>query len=116
MHLVTLHTAEHVTVFRKDGNTIFAEADKVPMVAMTAGDVNGDDVIDVLDALAIQTHGGTNERSADINFDGTVDMKDLSFVENNFGIKNPTVSNAPTPKEKYKGNTLESIKKELEGN
>jgi hypothetical protein len=80
-----------------------------------AGDVNGDDVIDVLDALYIQTYWGTNNRSADINNDGIVDAKDLAFVERNYGMQNPTVSNAPKPKVKYKGKTLEIIKTELEG-
>lgn len=66
-----------------------------------------------MDAVIIQANAGTNKRDADINFDGTVDSKDLAFVELNFGIKNPTVTNAPNPKENYKGRTLESIKQEL---
>lgn len=82
---------------------------------MKAGDVNGDQVIDILDAVFMETHWGTNKRSADINFDGTVDMKDFAFIEKNFGIQNPTVTKAPEPKENYKGKTLESIKTELEG-
>ena len=77
------------------------------------GDVNKDNVIDIQDALAIQTYWGTNKRSADINDDGTVDAKDFAFVEKNFGMQNPTVDNAPKPQKKYKGQTLADIKNEL---
>ncbi|MCM3113724.1 S8 family serine peptidase [Neobacillus sp. MER 74] len=77
------------------------------------GDVNKDNVIDIYDALAIQTAWGTNNRNSDINFDGTVDAKDFSFVERNFGIQNPWVTNAPKVVSKYKSKTVEDIKKEL---
>ncbi|PEL08384.1 S8 family serine peptidase [Bacillus sp. AFS017336] len=78
-----------------------------------AGDVNQDDVIDVMDALYIQTYWGTNKRAADINFDGVVDAKDLTYVEQNYLMQNPTNSNSPTPKKKYKSQTLETVKSEL---
>ncbi|MGG0175947.1 S8 family serine peptidase [Gottfriedia acidiceleris] len=78
-----------------------------------AGDVNKDNVIDVMDALAFQTYWGTNKRSADINFDGVVDAKDFAFVEKNFGMQNPTIAAPPKPVKKYKGNTLESIMNQL---
>ncbi|WP_180232775.1 S8 family serine peptidase [Bacillus sp. AFS055030] len=78
-----------------------------------AGDVNKDNVIDIMDALAIQTYWGTNKRSADINYDGTVDAKDIAFVEKNFKMQNPTVINAPKPKTTFKGATLESILTQL---
>ncbi|MGG1676665.1 S8 family serine peptidase [Neobacillus sp. NRS-1170] len=84
---------------------------KIPLA--TAGDVNKDDVIDINDALAIQSAWGTNNRNADINFDGTVDAKDFAFVEKNFLMQNPWVPAPPKPTEKYKGKTLESIKTEL---
>ncbi|WP_420490200.1 dockerin type I domain-containing protein [Neobacillus drentensis] len=37
--------------------------------------------MDVTDALAIQTYWGTNKRSADINFEGTADAKDLALFK-----------------------------------
>ncbi|PEJ60560.1 hypothetical protein CN692_00265 [Bacillus sp. AFS002410] len=79
----------------------------------TAGDVNKDNVIDINDALAIQTYWGTNKRSADINFDGTVDAKDFAYVEKNFLMQNPAVDNAPKPVKKYKGKDLADIKSDL---
>jgi len=82
-------------------------------INIVGGDVNQDNVIDVQDALYIQTYWGTNKRSADINFDGTVDAKDFAFVEKNYLQQNPTVQNAPTPEKIYKNQTLETIKSEL---
>ncbi|MFB7142125.1 S8 family serine peptidase [Gottfriedia sp. NPDC056225] len=77
------------------------------------GDVNGDDVIDIMDALYIQTYWGTNKRDADINFDGTVDGKDLAFVAKNYLLQNPTIDSPPIPKKQFKGKTLDVIKSEL---
>ncbi|WP_052427544.1 dockerin type I domain-containing protein [Neobacillus niacini] len=78
-----------------------------------AGDVNKDDVIDVLDAIYIQSNWGTSKREADINFDGKVDMADLYFVQKNYLMQNPTVADAPTPKKTIKGQSLESLLKVL---
>ncbi|WP_108669099.1 S8 family serine peptidase [Peribacillus acanthi] len=77
------------------------------------GDVNNDNVIDVLDAEFIKTHWGTNNRAADINFDGVVDAKDMKFVQKHYLKQNPDVQNAPKGKEVYKGKTLEDILQEL---
>ncbi|WP_129690237.1 dockerin type I domain-containing protein [Gottfriedia acidiceleris] len=76
---------------------------------MTAGDANKDNVIDVLDALKVQTFWGTNKASADFNFDKVVDAKDMNYVVKNFGLRNSSVPNAPKAKTSYKGATLESI-------
>ncbi|WP_088066592.1 S8 family serine peptidase [Gottfriedia luciferensis] len=78
-----------------------------------AGDVNKDNVIDILDALAVQTFWGTNKASADFNFDKVVDKKDMDYIVKNFELQNPSVSNAPKPKTTYKGATLESILSQL---
>lgn len=82
-------------------------------INLVAGDVNQDNVIDVQDALYVQTYWGTNKRSADINFDGTIDAKDFALIEKNYLQKNPSVQNAPTPKTIYKDQTLETIKSQL---
>ncbi|MBO9129475.1 S8 family serine peptidase [Bacillus sp. 165] len=77
------------------------------------GDVNKDDVIDVMDALYIKENWGTDKREADINYDGTVDAKDMAFVQRNYLMQNPTVDNAPKPVKKYKGQALESVLESL---
>ncbi|QKE75623.1 S8 family serine peptidase [Arthrobacter citreus] len=86
---------------------------KINLPKLIGGDVNGDDVIDIMDALYIQTYWGTNKRSADINVDGKVDAKDLAFVEKNYLMQNPSVQTAQKPKSKYKTKTLEIVKSEL---
>ncbi|MFF3024427.1 dockerin type I domain-containing protein [Gottfriedia sp. NPDC057948] len=80
---------------------------------ITAGDANKDNVIDVMDALQVQTFWGTNKASADFNFDKVVDKKDMDYIVKNFRLQNPTVSDAPKPKTTYKGVTLEDVLSQL---
>ncbi|KQL40197.1 hypothetical protein AN960_06890 [Bacillus sp. FJAT-25509] len=94
--------------YRGEWNNIYGE------VQLEAGDVNGDQVVDVMDAIYMQTYWGTNKRAADINFDGKVDLTDFALIEKNYKLKNPSMTNAPSPKLKYKGLTLEKVKAELE--
>lgn len=78
-----------------------------------AGDVNQDNVIDVKDALSIQSNWNTDKRETDINFDGVVDTKDMQYVINNYLMQNPWMDQSPDPVKTYKGQTLESVLKEL---
>jgi subtilisin family serine protease len=80
---------------------------------LEAGDVNKDDVIDVMDAVYIQEKWGTSDRNADINFDGNVDAADIGFVKKNYLLQNPSAENAPKAKKNYKGKSLERILEEL---
>ncbi|WP_420488257.1 hypothetical protein [Gottfriedia acidiceleris] len=48
-----------------------------------AGDVNKDDVIDVMDAIFIQTYWGTNKRAADINFEARLMQKIWPLLRRN---------------------------------
>jgi subtilisin family serine protease len=81
---------------------------------MRAGDVNHDNVIDILDAIYITSKLNTNDRDADINYDGIVDAKDLGYVKLNYLMKNP---DAPAghiqPVTRYKGKTIEDYIKPL---
>ncbi|WP_142317362.1 MULTISPECIES: dockerin type I domain-containing protein [unclassified Bacillus (in: firmicutes)] len=102
------------TVFGDLYGTLYGKSKLLGLDDLTAGDVNKDSVIDIMDAVAIQVYWGTNKRSADINFDGKVDEKDLFFVEKNYMKQNEKIDSIPeTPKKKYKGKTLEDIKEEL---
>jgi subtilisin family serine protease len=78
-----------------------------------AGDVNKDNVIDINDALYIQTYWETNKRAADINFDGVVNEKDMQYVINNYLMQNPWMDNAPKAEKKYKGKTLDDVLHEV---
>ncbi|PEJ56535.1 hypothetical protein CN692_16990 [Bacillus sp. AFS002410] len=75
----------------------------------SAGDVNKDNVIDILDAIYLQEHWGTNDRKGDINFDGKVDMTDMNYIKQNFLKENPTVPHQNQPKSTENGKTLQSI-------
>ncbi|WP_045516618.1 S8 family serine peptidase [Neobacillus niacini] len=98
--------------FNEEGKVTYQNLLLRPNPAI-AGDVNKDDVIDVMDALYLQKYWGTNTREADINFDGVVDAKDMAFVEKNYLMQNPTINNAPVPNKKYKSQTLETVKSVL---
>ncbi|MDT9025528.1 S8 family serine peptidase [Rossellomorea yichunensis] len=78
-----------------------------------AGDVTQDDVIDIMDAIEIQEHYGTDHREADINYDGTVDKTDLQYIIDNYLVQNPDVANPPAGKTEYNGKTLDDIVSEL---
>ncbi|WHZ05192.1 dockerin type I domain-containing protein [Neobacillus sp. YX16] len=81
--------------------------------SVMGGDVNNDNVIDIMDADYIKTYWGKDKREADINFDGFVDAKDMQFVRQHYLKQNPDVQKAPTAKEIYKGKRIDDILKEL---
>ncbi|MFF2877484.1 S8 family serine peptidase [Gottfriedia sp. NPDC057991] len=75
----------------------------VPNAIMLAGDVNGDDVIDMRDieaeSAAYNSFVDTSSaytRNADLNFDGTIDYNDFEYIIKNFGKYNTTAPNAST--------------------
>ena len=91
----------------------YGQLQYIPFIYLTPGDVNQDDVIDILDALSIQAHWGSNNRQADINFDGVVDSEDMNILITNYLKKNPDASDAPEPQSESNGTTLEDILAEL---
>ncbi len=78
-----------------------------------AGDVNKDNVIDVLDAIELQKNWGTKASGSDLNFDGIVDKKDMDYVVKNYGLQNDSVPNAPKAKNTYKSITLDTVLSQL---
>ncbi len=78
-----------------------------------AGDVNGDNVIDIYDAkLVANSAGDTGDKlKADLNKDGTVDIVDFNYVEKNFMTVNPYFPTSIKPVEKTEKLTLEELKK-----
>ncbi|MGR3762929.1 S8 family serine peptidase [Rossellomorea sp. NS-SX7] len=101
------------TLFEKRGDRILGTWHDVFLRRQDAGDVNQDSVIDIFDAVAMKEHWGSDKREADLNFDGVINEEDFELVEYNYLETDPGVDKAPTPKKTYKGETLESIKKEL---
>ncbi|MGD6833416.1 S8 family serine peptidase [Sutcliffiella halmapala] len=77
-----------------------------------AGDVNGDKMIDINDAIiAVFSYGKENVgvNKGDINQDGKVDEKDLRYIEKNFLKVGPDVKGNKKPKEKRGNVTLEKL-------
>ncbi|WP_176547226.1 S8 family serine peptidase [Bacillus sp. AFS053548] len=73
----------------------------VPKGIMLAGDVNGDDVIDMRDIEAESAAynayvatPSTYTRAADLNFDQVIDYNDFGYIVKNFGKFNTTAPNA----------------------
>ncbi|MFY0762211.1 S8 family serine peptidase [Metabacillus dongyingensis] len=87
--------------------------DRVFSTQPKAGDANKDNVIDIMDALYLQTYWGTNKSGADLNFDRVVDKKDMDLLIKNYGLQNRTVPNPPKAKTKYKGSTLDTVLNQL---
>jgi subtilisin family serine protease len=113
------HVPGHFTLYKtfkigfyEDGK-IINQNKVIPSKPLTAGDVNIDDVIDVMDAVYIQEKWGTNDRNADINFDGKVDALDMGFVKKNYLMRNSSAESPQKTKMTYKGKTLERIIQEL---
>ncbi|MGW0785722.1 S8 family serine peptidase [Streptomyces sp. NPDC002913] len=75
--------------------------------ALVAGDVNGDDVIDVRDAAAVYAARGTADRAADIDHDGTVGAKDLDWVRQNYLRQNSMTDRYTDPVKRLRGKSLE---------
>ncbi|MFB7138543.1 S8 family serine peptidase [Gottfriedia sp. NPDC056225] len=109
----TMYVPFHVGFINDEGTKSAHWNPEINFNTPIAGDVNKDNVIDIMDAIYIETYWGTNKRSADINFDNIVDAKDFAFFEKNYLMQNPTVEDAPKPVKKYKGKTIDDIKVEL---
>ncbi|MFB7142665.1 S8 family serine peptidase [Gottfriedia sp. NPDC056225] len=97
------------TVGIKEDGKVTAGSKPVQYDYIPGGDVNKDNVIDVNDAVYIQTYWGTNKRDADINYDGVVDAKDMQYVINNYLMQNPWNENSPKAVKKSKGKTLDDV-------
>jgi len=88
----------------------------VPGGLMLAGDVNGDDVIDMRDIQAESTAynayvatSSTYTRAADFNFDGAIDYTDFEYIVKNFGKYNTSAPNAADLPEKIVLTTSSAI-------
>ncbi|UOY94533.1 Fn3-like domain-containing protein [Ectobacillus sp. JY-23] len=79
-----------------------------------AGDVNKDNVIDIDDAIYVKEHWSSADRQADINFDGKVDQKDMSYIQANYLLENQMVTPSKKPREKAESKTLSDILSNLQ--
>ncbi len=83
----TVDSRNNITETNKTNNSLVLNNVKVTII----GDINGDGVVNILDAVLIaQAWGATPSSSnwntkADINHDGTVDIYDATIIELNWG-------------------------------
>nr|WP_260173766.1 S8 family serine peptidase [Nocardioides albus] len=101
----------HFTWYEKVGGVIHTDAgiggsSYATVPALVAGDVNGDDVIDVRDAAEIYAARGTDRRAADIDFDGDVDRRDMAWVSQNYLKQNSSAPTVTAPQLKHQGKSL----------
>jgi hypothetical protein len=62
----------------------------------------------------MQKNWGTKTTGSDLNFDRPVDNKDdMEYIIKNYGLQNPSVSDAPKAKTSYKGVTLDDVLTQL---
>lgn len=68
-----------------------AQTEQLPPVVLTAGDVNQDNVIDLLDItlIAANFNGPAPFPALDVNGDGWIDIQDLSLVGRQYGLAGP---------------------------
>ncbi|ASK63529.1 peptidase S8 [Virgibacillus phasianinus] len=78
-----------------------------------AGDINGDNVIDILDVMRVVAHYDKKNKKADINQDGIVDEMDIRFIEKNFLRIGPNARDNVKPKEKLGRKGLDDFLKSL---
>src|SRR5699024_1548711 len=76
-----------------------------------AGDINQDEVIEIMDAMRIVAMYENDDEQTDINQDGIIDETDIRFVEKNFLRVSPGTDKEPTEKLGMKGldDLLQSI-------
>ncbi|MGG7058033.1 S8 family serine peptidase [Clostridium tertium] len=82
-----------------------------------AGDVNGDDVIDIHDAIEVAKYYGKKvdykNAAVDFNFDGLVNANDMDYIVENYLITNEQNQDANEGEEYYDGKNLEDILTEI---
>ncbi|WP_341357457.1 S8 family serine peptidase [Rossellomorea sp. y25] len=87
----------------------YGEEQTIKFFPAIAGDANHDQIVDIRDAVYLETHWGSAERQADFNFDGKVDREDMTYIQKNYLMVNPMVEVKDKAKDKDAGRSLEDI-------
>lgn len=88
LSIVTL--ALFVVVFGITGDRLLSRSSAATSANLAYGDINGDNIVNVLDLSALLTGYGTKTAADDVNGDGTVNVLDLSVVLSHYGKTVPT--------------------------
>lgn len=78
---------DKVEIIERDGETVV-----VGEIHLLAGDVNGDDLINIQDLAYIAGQYLSDDPTADINGDGQVDIIDLASAAGNFRMAGPVIA------------------------
>ncbi|KAA0566670.1 S8 family serine peptidase [Bacillus sp. CH30_1T] len=101
-----------VTVGEEVNGDVLGVKERMYPGLQLAGDVDGDNIIDINDAIiSVFSYGkeGVGVNKGDINQDGKVDETDLRFIEKNFLEKGQGAKKNKKPKEKHGKVTLEKL-------
>lgn len=101
-----------VTVGEEVNGDVLGVKERMYPGLQIAGDVDGDNIIDINDAIiSVFSYGkeGVGVNKGDINQDGKVDETDLRYIEKNFLEKGPGAKKNKKPKEKHGKVTLEKL-------
>jgi hypothetical protein len=72
-----------------NGGYLPASVTFLPVLSLLAGDLNGDNQVNIFDLAIVGSHYGQEGVSpADINGDGKVNIQDLALISGNFGLDN----------------------------
>jgi len=66
-----------------------AEATQLGLITLLAGDMNGDNVVDILDLANLAQHYQSTDPAVDLNADGIVDILDLALAAGNYQRQGP---------------------------
>lgn len=98
----------------KYGDSVFGAYNELLQINQFGGDVNGDGVIDIIDAVIIARAIGKEAPQVegicrDINIDGNTGKVDLDYVVRNFGIKDTLRVGLATVKDEFSGMNLDEV-------
>ena len=87
--VVTASAPNHLTAQVSGDSSALSDLGAIELMA---GDLNGDQSIDVFDLSFVAQSYGQNNSTADLNGDGLVDVFDLVIIANNYGQQGPIIS------------------------
>ncbi len=89
--VITFTYGGFLTLVVTDVTVIENAANELCTYTLPAGDLNGDQVVDILDLTMCAAALGTVSSTADVNADGIVDIYDLVLIGKNFKLTGPRV-------------------------
>jgi hypothetical protein len=89
-YTITMSADLYLSAMATDVAVLENETNYACDVTMLGGDLNNDEIIDILDLSLCAAHFETSDPEADVNADGMVDVYDLVLLGKNFKLEGPT--------------------------